>query len=163
MFTWSRAAALVLAFALPVPGAAQVPPPTMLPPLTDLRVAPSVVEAGDPVFAVLNGTCFSVVGDETVTVEGNVVTLTHELQEICGTPPPPIDFSYPIGSFAPGTYTLVYAPTSSFVGLIYLPQSVDFEVLGATTPAAIPADATWAAALLVVLLLGLGAWRLTRV
>ncbi len=125
-------------------------------PFANLRVVPNPAAAGQPIAARLFGSgCATIPLAESITRQGDVVTLTHEVDEICGVPPPGGDRDFPIGAFPPGQYTLVYAPTSGF-GLTYLAESVQFTV----HPSAIPALSMSALTMLCLALLGLGIWRL---
>lgn len=126
-------------------------------PFTNLRVVPNPASAGQPIAARLFGSgCATIPVAQAISVQGNVVTLTHEVDEICGVPPPGGDWDFPIGAFPPGQYTLVYAPTSGFGGLTYLTETVQFAVL----PAGIPAAASAALAILCISLFGIGVWQL---
>jgi hypothetical protein len=133
-----------------MPASAQI-----LPPFTNLRVAPSPAHTGEPVMAVLSGFCVANPGPEHVLVQGDVITLTHVVESLCGVPLPPMDYGFPLGSFAPGTYTLVYAPTSGR-GIDYEVQSVHFSVLGGIARVAVPIDSWRINLLLALMVLGIG-------
>lgn len=125
-------------------------------PFTNLRVVPNPASAGQPIAARLFGSgCATFPVSESITIEGNVVTLTHETDEICGVPLPGGDWDFPIGTFPPGHYTLIYAPTSGFGGNTYVTQSVQFDVL----PTGIPASSLAGLAMLILALLGVGVWQ----
>lgn len=131
-----------------------------MPPLTNLRVTPNPAQAGQPVSAILRAFCFaSVPGSERVTRQGSLVTLTNNVDQLCGVPLPIGHLAFPLGSFAPGKYTLVYAPTSSFDGVTYVTQSTQFVVL--PNASAVPATTSQVAALLALLIGSLGVLRLT--
>lgn len=122
-------------------------------PLGNLRVLPNPARAGEPVVARLFSSGCASFDPETfvVTVQDNVVTLTHVVDEICGVPPPGFDVDFALGSFLPGDYTLIYAPTSPIIGFTYVPQSAGFVVASpariATVPIASPP---------IIVLLGFG-------
>lgn len=129
----------------------------ILPPFTNLRVVPNPAPAGQPIVARLfSSGCATIPTTNTITIQDHVVTLTHETEEICGVPLPGADWDFPVGAFAPGQYTLVYAPTSGFSGNTYVTQSVQFVVVGR----GIPASSIAALTILALALLGFGALRM---
>jgi hypothetical protein len=114
----------------------------VLPPLSNLRVVPEPSMEGTVLSARLlfRYECrFIEPNPPPVTVQGHVVKLEHELISgpCIGVPPAPIDIDFPIGALAPGSYTLVYAPTSQ--QQIYEVQSIQFTVFGTSNTSAIPA------------------------
>ena len=133
-------------------------PQPVMPPLTNPRIIPNPARAGEPIFVRfdVNGCSGWLPGEEQVTVLGNVVTLTHQVDWLCGVPPPNYEADFALGTFQPGTYTLVYAPTWSF-GDPYLTQSIQFGVFAIP----IPASSWWAAVVLGLALLLFGSRHLT--
>jgi hypothetical protein len=129
-----------------------------LPPLTNPRIIPSPVRAGEPVVVRFHVNACSAwfPGAEQITVQDSVITLTHQVDSICGVPPPDYEHDFVLGVFQPGTYTFVYAPTWS-TGEPYLPQSIQFGVFAVS----IPAGSWWAASALGLALLLLGSRHLT--
>lgn len=94
------AALLSLAFA----GAAQAQT------FSDLHVVPDPAPAGSPVSLAFRWAGCTPDGDEpTVSVEGSVVTVGVRYGTICGTPPPPVDVTVPLGRFAAGDYIARFA------------------------------------------------------
>jgi hypothetical protein len=133
-------------------------PQAGMPPLSNPRIIPNPARAGEPVVVRFNvaGCSGWLPGEEQVTVQGNVITLTHQVDWICGVPPPDYEYDFTLGAYQPGTYTVVYAPTSS-TGEPYLPQSVQFGVFAVS----IPSSSWWAASFLGLALLLLGSRHLT--
>lgn len=126
---WGRALVLLLALLSPGLSAQSIAP------IGNLRVVPNPAPAGLMVLARLYREGHDVAGPSTVTVEGNIVTLTVEMYTIDFTvPPPPGDFDIPLGQFAPGHYILVYAPIDP--GGPYLTQRVEFDVQATPVPVA---------------------------
>jgi len=105
----------------------------------NLRVVPNPAVAGQPVAARLLQGCYEgAFAPTTVTVAGNVVTLTQVPAPgiIClATPPPPADVDYLLGTFVQGTYTLNYFFRDTQGNVLYQ-ESTQF-VVGA--PAGVPA------------------------
>ena len=107
------------------------------PGFTNLSVSPQPITAGVPLSArSLYQFCDHL--DEIVSsefnVSGQLITLTVHMTPlppdlICfATPAPPEPVFFPIGSLAPGDYTLVQQPISSDPGVIYPSLSVSFTV-----------------------------------
>ena len=75
------------------------------------------------------------------TTAGQVVTLTVQMSFdpdlLCfATPPPPYDVDFPLGTFAPGTYTLVQQTLSDRPGVSFAPLTTTFTV--GEAPASVP-------------------------
>jgi hypothetical protein len=106
------------------------------PPFSNLRVIDNPALAGVPVIArSLYTPCVRDEGrgESQLVISGNLVTLTitmdPKVPEGCfGVPPPPGDVDYALGSFAPGTYTLVQQVVSSVPGVTFLPLTTAFVV-----------------------------------
>lgn len=121
-------------------------------PITATRIEPNPASAGAQVRAVFMPTPAAFGTAMTITRSGNTLTLTQEIDFlIIGTPPPPMPFEVTLGAFAPGRYTVIYAPTSG--GVPYAAQTLGFTVV----PNAVPTTNPTALALFVVALLGFGA------
>ena len=106
------------------------------PPFANLRVIDNPAVAGVPVIARSFYTpCVREEGrgESQLVITGNLVTLTivmdAKIGEGCfGVPPPPGDVDYALGSYAPGTYTLVQQVVSSVPGVTFLPLTTTFVV-----------------------------------
>lgn len=97
-------------------------------------------------------------GPTQQSISGSVITLTLQMTgpTFClGVPPPPRPVAIPIGSFAPGTYTLVQQPVSPNPNIVYPPLTTSFTV--ASAPLSVPASSTMST-LLLALLIGVGAY-----
>ncbi len=125
-------------------------------PSRNLRVVPNPAIAGQPVSARLLLSCGQGLQPATVSVLGNAVSLTQLEGPGCdiGVPPPPADVDFPLGTFAPGTYTLTYFFRSSSGALLYA-ESTQFGVVAAGVPAL---SRHW----LLLLAVALGAFGLWR-
>jgi len=98
-------------------------------PLVGLTTLPRPATSQDVVWADLisNGcAAFDPWTFQTTSV-GQSVRLTHKVDYICGVPQAGFHVGFPLGRFAPGTYTLTYEPTD-YYGYPYAVQSVEFTV-----------------------------------
>jgi hypothetical protein len=78
-------------------------------------------------------------GTNSVVVTGNTITFSQLVPPpFCGTPPPPQSVSFDIGTFQPGSYTLVYAPATGLQGSAWTPTQRGFTVGPASIPAYSP-------------------------
>ena len=117
------------------------------PPFANLRVIDNPAVAGVPVIARSFYTpCVREEGrgESQLVITGSLVTLTifmdAEIGEGCfGVPPPPGDVDYALGSYAPGTYTLVQQVVSSVPGVTFLPLTTTF-VVGAAPHHPVPVN-----------------------
>jgi len=130
-------------------------------PAITLRIVPSTPIAGDAVTLLIEfGDCaVPTPGTESVSITGNVVTFTHLVPfPVCGVPPPGPQIGYPIGTFAPGNYTLVYAPSGNIPGSAWATAQFGFSVGAAPVPAMSRAAGVWLliAALALVALIRIG-------
>lgn len=115
-------------------------------PAITLRIAPSAPIAGDAVTLVIEfGDCaVPTAGTESVSIAGNVVMFTHLVPfPVCGVPPPGPQIGYPIGTFAPGNYTLLYAPTGDIPGSTWATTQFGFSVGAASVPAMSRGAGVW--------------------
>ena len=129
------------------------------PPFWNPRVLPIPAIAGQPVVVRLSGGgCTVWLPDtQTVTVQGNVVTLSHVVDWLCSVPPPGGDYDFALGVFPPGNYTLVYAPIS-FSGAAYSTQTTPFVVVAG--PVGVPTISGYAVLILVLGLASLAGGQL---
>jgi hypothetical protein len=129
-------------------------------PAYSASIEPAAPAAGQLVRLVLvfDNCATPVPGTNSIVVTGTTIRFSHLVPiPICGTPPPPQPVAFDIGTFQPGSYTLVYAPTTDLQGFAWTPTPLGFTV----GPASIPV--LWPAGIGALLLAMLAvAWRFRR-
>jgi hypothetical protein len=130
-------------------------------PVSSVSIEPATPAAGQLVRIVLQfeSCAFPTPGTNSVTVSGSTITFSQlVVPPICGVPPPQPPVSFDLGAFQPGSYTLVYAPSTGSQGFAWVPSTpLGFTVGAASIPTLWPAGI---AALLFAMLVV--AWRFRR-
>lgn len=142
--------------ALAIASATLFSPPTPLaqslgPSVVNPVVVPAVSSQGEPLTLVLTSYGCGEYNAPFITVSNFVVTVTQAVNPECGFATPAGEIEFPLGTFSPGSYTLVYQPTDRLnMGNIWQAQTTQFTVL---EPVSVPGGGGFAALLLVLTML----------
>jgi hypothetical protein len=115
------------------------------------RVEPPIVQEGQPVTLVLTGIPCGRYDPPVFGVSNFIVTVTQAVSPACTLPSGVFEVEFSLGTFPPGTYTLIYQPTNRLgTGGSWPSQSTQFSV---QAPRAVPTTDLLSLMLLGVLLL----------
>jgi hypothetical protein len=110
-------------------------------PVSSATIEPAAPAAGQHVRLVLQFADCAVPtpGTNSIVVTGNTITFSQlVVPPLCGVPPPQPPVAFDIGVFQPGSYTLVYAPTTGSQTFAWTPLQRGFTVGPASVPAYTP-------------------------